>query len=269
MKKLTLCVFSVLFAMTLSVEARADMLVSTPGATLDSYFRFLNDTDNNGWHYAAPFGAENLTTGQLLNTFCVDRYTYTSSDFSLPGVGQEYGAVALNSPTMTLFSDIQKSALNSLFSHVYTTITDSQNNLLNTAAAMAFQLTVWEIVHETSGVWNLANGVFGINAAATYRNSDHTGGSEYDNRLFNDVISLTSSWFSAIADEPMWVAMGYGKTDLELTVYVAEGGTHVSQTLISTTAPAAVTPEPATILMFGMGVLALPFCRRRVSRSTN
>jgi hypothetical protein len=58
--------------------------------------------------------------------------------------------------------------------------------------------------------------------------------------------------------------------DYDLTVYVAEGGKTVSQTLISVTGSpnrepfesTTATPEPATMLIFGLGLAGLGFARR-------
>ncbi|MDR1963090.1 MAG: PEP-CTERM sorting domain-containing protein, partial [Planctomycetaceae bacterium] len=59
---------------------------------------------------------------------------------------------------------------------------------------------------------------------------------------------------------------GYGTvTNHELTVYVAEGGQSVSQTFISVVGHPALVPEPATMLIFGIGIVTLP-CLRRVRK---
>jgi len=244
--------------------ARADMLIGDmTNESLRSFFKFLDD---GNWYYAAPIEGENLTTGQVMNLFCTDHYTYTTPDFENPHRGQAYNAVALNSPTMTLYSNAQKAALNSLFSHVYGTIVDADDNLLNNASGWAFQLAVWEIVHETSGKWSLSSGSFGITGAMTYSKPNLTG-AQTDSALYKEVISLTNTWFAAIGNETLWGSK-YPKNDYDLTVYVAEGGTHVSQTIISTVGPPPeppknVTPEPASVLIVASGLALLPFTRRR------
>ena len=260
MKKFITAAGFALFLTMFAVESHADLLTGLTTPPWESYFRFLNDPGDSEWHYSRPFGVQNLTTGQLLNMFCADRDTQTSDNFSNPDIGEEYWSEPLNSVTMTLFSDLQKAALNSLFSHVYTTIVDASNNLLiGLPAGMAFQLAVWEIVHETNGAWDITSGSFGISAAATFY-PDHSS-SYFDDDLYNEVVALLDFWFAAIANESLW-GPDYPWTNVELTVYVATNGVDASQTLISPTFPPAAIPEPTTMLMFGVATLALPFARR-------
>lgn len=235
----------------------ADMLAGE-GTMYTNYFRYLNDTNNGGWHWATPIAGEEVVTGQLLNLFCVDSYTKTSEAFADTNVGQLYHGGSL--ADSALYTTSQKNALNSLFSHVYSSIVDSNNILIESVMAQTFQLVVWEIVHETGGNWDITSGSFGINAAASYR-PDNT--SYINTTVFNEAKQYAADWFSAISNDALWSSLGYEYTDLELTVYVADGGTMASQTLISTTPPVATTPEPASLLIFAVGLAALPLSRYR------
>lgn len=264
---LTGIVLSFLTVACLSNTVRADLLYATEDAKRNPahFFKFLNDTDNNGWHYAESIVTTNADTEQVFRAFCVDRGTYTSEGFNDPTVGQEYGATTLNSPTMTLYTQTQKEALNQLFSYVYSSVYDSFGNVIGDLASYVFQLAVWEIVHETSGTYSVTAGEFGVSSGATYRDpDDRDQGSVVDNTFYNQATALANSWFDAMAGNVTWESLGYTSSDYELYVYVAEGGTHASQTLISTVGPAA-TPEPGTLLIFGLGAAAIvPWARRRI-----
>lgn len=260
-------IVSGILILVFSASVQADLLYSTPDGARNPahYFKFLNDTDNNGWHFAESLVATNDNSGEVFRAFCVDRGTYTSEGFNDPTVGQEYGAVALDSPTMNLYTQTQKEALNQLFSHVYSSVYDSFGNVIGELGSYVFQLAVWEIVHETSDSYSVTAGEFGVSSGATYRDADDRDqGSYVDNTFYKQATDLANSWFDAIAGNVTWDSIGYGvATDYDLTVYVAEGGTHASQTLISTVGPAA-TPEPGTLLMFGLGAAAmLPWARRK------
>ncbi|MDR0335882.1 MAG: PEP-CTERM sorting domain-containing protein, partial [Planctomycetaceae bacterium] len=149
-----------------------------------------------------------------------------------------------------------------LFSHVYSTIYDVNGDIINDANAYFYQLVVWEIIHETSGTFDITAGEFGIKNAATYPDPTNHSSSVYDSGYYNTAVGVINSWLDAITGAITWESIGYDTVvDHTLTVYVAEGGTDVSQTLISVVSP--TTPEPATMLMFGIGLLTLPVLLRR------
>ncbi|MDR2438267.1 MAG: hypothetical protein LBE12_02700 [Planctomycetaceae bacterium] len=226
------------------------------------YFQMIHDTSNNGWHNTETIKIINDDTDQNFRVFCVDYFTPITTEFKNPLIGQEYDAIALDSPSMMLYSQIQKDALNSLFSHVYSTIYDANGDIIDDVKSYLYQLVVWEIIHETDEAWNIAGGEFGIQNAATYRNpNDHSKG-YIDTDFYNFAVSNINSWLDAIVGKITWDSIGYGEvTDNQLTVYVAEGGQNISQTFISVVAP--IVPEPATILMFVIGMMStLPLMRR-------
>jgi hypothetical protein len=225
------------------------------------YFQMIHDTSNNGWHSAETIKVINDDTGQDFRVFCIDYFTPAVTEFNDPLVGQEYSAIALNSPGMTLYSPIQKDALNALFSHVYSTTYDVNGDIINDVNSYLYQLVVWEIIHETDETWDIASGEFGIQNAATYDPNDRTV-AYVDANFYDLAVNNINSWLDAIVGNVTWDSIGYGTvTDNQLTIYVAEGGQNISQTFISVVAP--ITPEPATILMFGIGMMfTLPLMRR-------
>jgi hypothetical protein len=229
------------------------------------YFQMIHDPSNEGWHTAETIKIINADTAQNFRAFCIDYDTLTSTGFNDPLIGNEYDAVALNSLSMTLYSQVQKEALNTLFSRVYSTIYDVNGEIIDIddVNSYFYQLVVWEIIHEPEGeIWNIAEGAFGIRNAATFHDPDNNRELAYvDTNFYNLAVNTVNSWLGAINGDITWDSIGYDTvTDHQLTVYVAEGGQHISQTFISVVSP--ITPEPATILMFGIGMLTLPLIRR-------
>lgn len=250
----------VAFVFTFGMKSACADLLTGSDVFSEAYFHFINDKVNSGYRFASPIKGTNLTTGQSMTVFCADQYTPLSDNYMNPAIGQQYTGTTLVSSE--LFTDHQKTAVSSLFSHVYSSVFDAVT--VKAPAALAFQLAVWEIMHETSGYWGITTGKFGIDQAR-----DANG--KLDTALYNEVTKLTNNWLAASLNESLWTGLGYGKTDLEVYVYVAEGGTHASQTILSTRepnrvetseTPEAITPEPASMLMAGIGLLAFPFARR-------
>ena len=79
--------------------------------------------------------------------------------------------------------------------------------------------------------------------------------------MYNQLVGLTDSWFASI-DSGIWTGPFAKEMSYELTYFDWIG--NPSQPLIAVTGQSsdATTPEPATMLMFGMGLLTLPFARR-------
>ena len=241
------CAAVVLFSIVLVLSpslARADMLrgsaVMNTGATI------WNEGTSQSV-LVTPMKVDNLTTDQTLMAFCGDFTVSTSSAFG-SSTGEAYGSHSLFSPTLTLYSDLQKSMINDLFSYTYATAFDFDGNVINSVYAQALQLVVWEILMETGPSMNILSGSF------------------YAAGLGSGVAAATNSWLDALSGTSTWESLGLTTAvDYDLTVYVAEGGVHASQTLISITGPPPpVVPEPGTMLILGIGaVAAAPYLRRK------
>jgi hypothetical protein len=134
-----------------------------------------------------------------------------------------------------------------------------------------FQLAVWEIMNDTSSTLSLSDGDLYIKKGTFWNtNGDHTGwGSQMStaaaNNLFDTIITTTDAWFNAIINDS-WDAIGYSEDKAHLTVWIAEGGSSVSQTFIGV----APTPEPATMLIFGLGMVgfAAGKLRNRIKKNS-
>ena len=233
----------VAFAVAFSSFARADYLT---GNIAQNTWSTL--TTSNGVHniYVTPMRVTNNTTEQSnFLLFCGDFFTPTSVAYG-SAEGQAYNAFAMASSSIDFYTDVQKTRINDLFGHSYASAFDLNGNILNGVYAQAIQLSVWSILHEETDNYNILGGSFRLS-------------SNYN----VDVVNATNALLSAVMGEVEWSTLGmYDYIDYDLTVYVADGGKHLSQTLISVTGSpnreeATATPEPATMVVMGLGIAGL------------
>ena len=244
-RKIALCAVAVLFSLMVVLSTssvNADMLRGS--AVLNSGATIWNGGTSQSV-LVTPMLVDNLTTDQTLMAFCGD-FTVTTSPAFGSSTGEAYGAHGLFSPSLTLYSDLQRSMVNDLFSHAYATAFDLDGNVISNANAQALQLAVWEVLTEAGPSMDISSGSF------------------YATGLGSGVASLTNTWLNVLSGASTWDSLGLTAMTYDMTVYVADGGVHASQTLISITGPPPVVPEPATMLIFGIGAAAaFPYLRRK------
>ena len=173
-------------------------------------------------------GASNFTATDLAAPFTVESLIAYCVEITQPlgSIVNNYVPVALSASGL---SAAQQTAIGQLYSHG----TNYAGSLVAAGASAAFQLALWEIVNETSGSFDLANGSF----------RDLTGGT------IGATAAGMLSTLAATAIDP----------NLQFTIWSSP--TH--QNFLQVTTRSTHVPEPSTLALLGMGLAAAALRRRR------
>ena len=228
-------------------------------------FRFtMTERGGTVQNYWDGIQTKDLDTDTAFRLFCTDLYTYTSGAFSYSG--QIYDTTTLaDSP---FHSELQKAQLQSLFDHVYTKAYNDDYSYNNEFYAALLQFAVWEIVNDTGDYLSLRSG-----GDLRFTNAEVLDHGYYvsSTDTLELALSTLDDWFNAILGDT-WSEIGYEEDKVNLTVYIAAGGSHVSQTFIGVDPYAKhyQTPEPTTMLIVGLGIAgAGAFAARRRTKQEN
>lgn len=189
------------------------------------------------------------------------------------------------------YMDARKQGLlQELFNHAYASITDEITGKYNEVNARALQMAIWEIMHEIESVTVERDGETVVltpslslipDISDRYENlyvAEEGGSFEvHCTDAIADAFDLANFWLAALtSDDPnAWIDDVYGDysdtTNWDIVVYVSDqwstsGQTKIRKNLIGVLGeaePVAAVPEPATMLILGLGAIGAGFAARR------
>lgn len=267
MTKTTRIALSTLFFLCVPIFVRADIINTGQGtgAAAGQYKALYRTLDAKG----NEIFKEKTIWGTGINAAIVDSSGNVDQSFAVCvdlltnfKAGTEYNAFNLFDSEVFFMSEKQKMDIVSLVSHTYEGLfTDKLNwrgDVVMVASGIrAFQFALWEILQEDPfGTYGLDDGWFQL----------LSGSNETNQAYLDEAAALADSWLAAVSDTSgtLWSEMGYNAVDYDYTVWIAADGKNVSQSLL-TVSPTA-TPEPASILIFGIGLAGLGIIRRQKNK---
>ena len=235
MKKSCLFVVFSLIALFVSSAVYADTIKLTGNVVSSAY--------TDGIAYVSPMHLQDKTNNYDFIGFCGDRDVFTNDAFkNLSGSGQDYNWTSLNSAPV-YNTPGQKTAIQTLFDHVYSYAFSESGDLLSGGVvARALQMSLWNI---TNPVYSPVLFADGSGALANQ---------------FNAALAGTQSW-----DTINWNGINFGGTVATTLVVFATDPASISQAMISANYQLSntVVPEPATLLILGLGTIGVGFTTRR------
>lgn len=212
--------------------------------TLKNSLKLTDFSDGYAVMTTSLTGGEHIGVGRLAGVLTLDGVTDNSfltyctdlfQDVYFHTVYVDYGLVGTD--TVHGFSAHQADLLGKLYTH--------SGTVRNTNESVAFQLSVWEIVNETSHTLNISNGFF----------KRSSGGS-------GTQIALANTWLSAIsqnhADNDFDATRLYSPTAQDFVIF-----SHKPPRLVRTAQTASSVQEPASGALVWPGLAALAWLGRR------
>ena len=165
----------------------------------------------------------------------------------------------------------QKQAIQTLVNHVYKPMQDAWDQYVIAWDAwsgwqeafdvydiysLTLQYAIFEIVTEESGVWNTQNGTSYFEVTDVYPGSKSSYTAAQANAEFH---ALIDGWFVGLSTG-VWDSRFADELNYDVTVYA---GDNYKSFFSVTEGTPPVTPEPASLLMVGLGLAGVPFLRRK------
>ncbi|MGL6226902.1 MAG: PEP-CTERM sorting domain-containing protein [Thermoguttaceae bacterium] len=194
--------------------------------------------------------------------FCVDPLVSLKKD-------NDYNYVRL--ADADFYSDFQKTLITQLVGYTFSKAIDLQtNSVLNEMLASSIQTVLWEITTESSLPGTLQEFYSAMGSSLTDGSFRVSSGSQVDflqpatdimRALYQDQLDAQDRTPYAAT----WDKLNYTDfTDYDIMVYYTDNNRQLSQTMLVVTQKSqnSEVPEPATLLIMGLGLAAIPVARR-------